>query len=71
MPVYAASEKPLKGGTTEDLAENFPAAGGPEVKNFHSLEKVWHDIKKELRAGDVLLIIGAGDIEQLAEWARR
>ena len=71
VPVYAASEKPLKGGTTEDLAENFPAAGGPEVKNFHSLEKVWHDIKKELRAGDVLLIIGAGDIEQLAEWARR
>jgi UDP-N-acetylmuramate--alanine ligase len=71
VPVYAASEKPLKGGTTEDLAGNFPAAGGPEVKNFHSLEKAWHDIKRELRAGDVLLIIGAGDIEQLAEWARR
>jgi UDP-N-acetylmuramate-alanine ligase len=70
VPVYAASEKPLKGGTTEDLAGNFPAAGGPEVKNFHSLEKAWHDIKKELRAGDVLLIIGAGDIEKIGEWSR-
>lgn len=71
LPVYAASEKPLAGGTTDDLFRNFPQSGKPDVKNFLSLEGAWHDIQRELRGGDVLLIIGAGDIEQLAERARR
>lgn len=71
LPVYAASEKPLAGGTTDDLAGNFPKPGKPEVKSFQTLEKAWQDIQCELRAGDVLLIIGAGDIEKIAEWARR
>ena len=71
LPVYAASEKPLAGGTTEDLAKKFPNLGKPEVKSFQTLEKTWQDVQCELRAGDVLLIIGAGDIERMAEWARR
>lgn len=70
LPVYAASENPLAGGTTDDLFGNFPESGSPEVKNLPSLESAWQDIQRELRAGDVLLIIGAGDIEQLAERAR-
>ncbi len=71
LPVYAASEKPLAGGTTDDLFGNFSQSGKPDVKNVLSLEDAWRDIHRELRAGDVLLIIGAGDIEQLAERARR
>jgi len=69
-PVYAASEKPLAGGTTDDLLHKFPTIGTPEVKSFQTLEKTWQDVRCELRAGDVLLIIGAGDIEKMAEWAR-
>lgn len=69
LPVYAASEQPLEGGTTGDLFKKIPAS--KHVKNMSSLEETWQDIQKELRAGDVLLIIGAGDIEQLAERARR
>lgn len=71
LPVYAASEKPLAGGTTDDLFRHFPSLGKPDVKSFQTLEKAWQDIQCELRAGDVLLIIGAGDIEQLAERARQ
>jgi UDP-N-acetylmuramate--alanine ligase len=71
LPVYAASEKPLAGGTTDDLFKKVSALGQPDVKSFQTLEKVWQDIQIELCAGDVLLIIGAGDIERLAEWARR
>ena len=70
LPVYAASEKPLPGGTTEDLLTQLPEDFKDRVNFFPSLEKTWQDIQNELRAGDVLLIIGAGDIEQLAEWAR-
>ena len=71
LPVYAASEKPLAGGTTADLFRNFPPGGKPDVENCESLDAAWLDIQRELRAGDLLLIIGAGDIEQLAERARR
>lgn len=71
LPVYAASEKPLAGGTSEDLMNRFSGDFKNRIKIFQTLEKVWQDIQSELRAGDVLLIIGAGDIEQLAEWARR
>ncbi len=71
LPVYAASEKPLAGGTSEDLMNRFAGDFKNRIKIFQTLEKVWQDIRSELREGDVLLIIGAGDIEQLAEWARR
>ncbi len=37
---------------------------------FQTLEAAWADIQAELREGDLLLIAGAGDIEQLAEKAR-
>jgi len=71
LPVYAASEKPLAGGTSEDLMNRFPVDFKNRIKIFQTLEKVWQDVQDELRAGDVLLIIGAGDVEQLAEWARQ
>jgi UDP-N-acetylmuramate--alanine ligase len=71
LPVYAASEKPLAGGTSEDLMNRFSGDWKNRIKIFQTLEKVWQDVQCELRAGDVLLIIGAGDIAKLAEWARR
>lgn len=92
LPVYAASEKPLEGGTTEDLISHFcryasfgdtkstfaPPEGTElrssdwknRIKFFQSLEKTWQDIQCELRPDDVLLIIGAGDIERMGEWSK-
>ncbi len=71
LPVYAASEAPLQGGTTEDLVAHFPAEWGDRIKPFQALDQAWKYIQSELVEGDVLLIIGAGDIEQMAEWAKR
>ena len=68
-PVYAASEKPLAGGTAEDLMAHFSNLWKNRVIFFQRLEETWQDIRCELRTGDVLLIIGAGDIEKIAEWA--
>jgi UDP-N-acetylmuramate--alanine ligase len=70
LPVYAASEKPLAGGTTEDLMSRFPGDWQNRIKFFKTLEKTWQDIQCELHAGDVLLIIGAGDIERMGEWSK-
>ena len=70
VPVYAASEEPLPGGTVGDLAGHFPASWNGRLVISPSLDQAWNDIAEQLRSGDLLLIIGAGDIEQLAERAR-
>jgi UDP-N-acetylmuramate--alanine ligase len=69
LPVYAASEKPLTGGTTEELMSRFSKDWENRIKSFQSPEKTWQDIQSELRAGDVLLIIGAGDVNKIVECA--
>jgi UDP-N-acetylmuramate--alanine ligase len=69
VPVYAASEEPIAGGTTKDLITRFPLDGQERLRYCLSLETAWPEIQSFLQPGDVLLIIGAGDIEQLAEWA--
>jgi UDP-N-acetylmuramate--alanine ligase len=71
VPVYAASEQPIEGGTTEDLMDRFPVEWNAHLNYSESLEAAWTDIQSELREGDLMLIIGAGDIELLAEWAKQ
>jgi UDP-N-acetylmuramate--alanine ligase len=67
VPVYAASEQPVEGGTTPDLMERFSNDWKDRLRYFHTLDAAWADIQTELRTGDLLLIIGAGDIGQLAK----
>lgn len=66
VPVYAASEQPLEGGTTTDLAARFSRDWTGRLGVCPSLESAWSAIRKELQEGDLLLIIGAGDIEKLS-----
>ncbi|MBN2163454.1 MAG: hypothetical protein JXR25_01095 [Pontiellaceae bacterium] len=70
LPVYAASEAPIEGGTTVDLMNRFPEQWQTKLTLLNDLESGWAAIRPMLMPGDLLLIIGAGDIEQLAEWAR-
>lgn len=67
-PVYAASESPLAGGTSRDLFERFPAG---HAEYAASLDAAWDAALSELQPDDLLLIIGAGDIEKLADRARQ
>jgi len=72
-PVYSAAEKSLPGGTAEDLYEHFrgTTAGAGDVILAGSLEEAWELVSADLGAGDILLIVGAGDVEKIAEWAKR
>ncbi|HSR88183.1 MAG TPA: cyanophycin synthetase, partial [Pontiella sp.] len=70
VPVYAASEQPVEGGTTEDLANRFSREWNARITRCLSLAAAWSDIRSQLHPGDMLLVIGAGDIEQLADWAK-
>lgn len=67
-PVYAASEPPVAGGTHRDLARHFAAQGRP-IEIAQSLLEAWELIRHNWRAGDVLLVVGAGDVEKIAAWA--
>ena len=68
--VYAASEAPLEGGGIADLYVHFrrwrPAL---PVLLARSLEEAWAGLRRRLRAGDLLLVVGAGDVVQIAGWA--
>jgi len=77
VPVYAASEKPLKGGTIWDLYGTFRSRTsnhrfkipGLQVSVATSLEQAWAYFRTQLKPGDLFLVVGAGDVEQIAEWA--
>jgi UDP-N-acetylmuramate--alanine ligase len=69
-PVYAASENPIEGGTSNDLFRLCERAGLQHVENAASLEEAWTNVKDDLRPGDLFLVIGAGDVEKIAAWAK-
>ena len=69
-PVYAASERPVPGGRSEDLLPHF-GPDAPPVTLVQSLLEAWELIRNKWREGDVLLVIGAGEVEQIAGWAAR
>ena len=69
VPVYAASEAVLEGGTSRDLEQKFSKAWSKRLKNVKDLRQAWEGAKSILEQGDLLLIIGAGDVEDVAEWA--
>lgn len=67
-PVYAASESPIAGGTSADLCDRFSKDWAVRLHQPPTLAAAWSEIKPQLRSGDMLLIIGAGDIIQLTRW---
>ena len=69
-PVYAASEPPLAGGTSHDLARHFAKNGVTKLREVESLEAAWNYLCEILRDGDALLVVGAGDVEKIAFWAK-
>ena len=74
-PVYAASESPLPGGGEWDLYARFRAAASddadiPVPMLVSSLAEAWHFLEQSLRPGDLLAVLGAGDVETLAFRAR-
>lgn len=71
VPVYPASEQPLEGGTIGYLYAHFRQAQdagktSPAVALARDLDEVWPYFRETLRDGDLLLVVGAGDVEQVA-----
>ena len=67
LPVYAASEPPLPGGTSEDLLRHFRAApDAPPAEYCPDFPTALRRIPALWQPGDWVLLVGAGDIENLA-----
>lgn len=73
LPVYSASEDPISGGSEFDLYAEFRAQADndtsvPIPKLVQSIEAMGDFLKSPLsplRSGDLLLVVGAGDIVKL------
>jgi UDP-N-acetylmuramate--L-alanine ligase/UDP-N-acetylenolpyruvoylglucosamine reductase len=71
LPVYAASEAPLLGGSSCDLYAHFRKQYPfKPVKLARSIPETWSYLKRTVQPGDFVLIAGAGDVIQLADYVR-
>lgn len=64
--IYSAGETPQPGVTGRLVAEAVTAAGG-DVRYIPSIHSVADAIAGELQDGDVVLLLGAGDVNSIAD----
>jgi UDP-N-acetylmuramate--alanine ligase len=67
MPVYAASEDAIPGVTGEVVADSAFRAGVTSTRYVESRNEALEALARTLREGDTLLVLGAGDVNTLAD----
>lgn len=70
-PVYAASEPPLAGGTSEDLLKHFWRHAGAPAEWAKDLEQAAALVAARWRSGDWVLVVGAGDVEDVGPMLKK
>lgn len=63
LPIYAASEKPMEGITSEALVSEMKAKG-KNVKTLGSLKEMEPVLKAHQKSGQIFLTLGAGSISK-------
>jgi UDP-N-acetylmuramate--alanine ligase len=66
-PIYAASEDPIPGVSAEAIAEAVTRGGHPDCRAVADLAALPGIVRPELRPGDVVITLGAGDIYKSGE----
>ncbi len=64
-PIYAASEPPMDGVSSEALAARIASHGGARVRVLADLEDAPAAVADEARPGDLVLTLGAGSIGRM------
>ena len=67
LPIYAASEKKIEGVTGRLLCEGIQAHGHKEVICADGMPEAVKFLKNNLKSGDILLTLGAGDVWKVGE----
>jgi len=66
LPIYPAREHPIDGISSRLVIDEARRLGHPEVVEGAQLDQAYEQLQAILRSGDVLLTIGAGDVDDLA-----
>ncbi|MBI4826827.1 MAG: UDP-N-acetylmuramate--L-alanine ligase [Nitrospirae bacterium] len=66
MDIYPAGEKPIEGVNSEALCTRIKDAG-KDIDHINKKDEALGRLSEELRAGDILLTLGAGDVWKLGE----
>ncbi|HKI60467.1 MAG TPA: UDP-N-acetylmuramate--L-alanine ligase, partial [Mariprofundaceae bacterium] len=70
LPIYAASEAPINGITSDRMAEGMRQRGHKDVSLCADLEEARAHALRNMRAGKVVVLMGAGSIGGLAQQLR-
>jgi UDP-N-acetylmuramate--alanine ligase len=65
--IYAAGEDPIPGVTSEALYQAIKRRGHMEVELIADKKQIVEQVRKKLNPGDVVLTLGAGDIDKVGE----
>jgi UDP-N-acetylmuramate--alanine ligase len=72
LPVYAASEPMIEGGTICDLYAHFRRQlPHQKITLARNLKECWFYLQNTLSSGDMVLIAGAGDVIELRHYLQR
>ncbi len=66
IPIYAASEKPIPGVTSELICNHLKKFGASPLY-FKEKEEVVNYLKKIVKPNDIVLTVGAGDVYKIGE----
>ncbi len=66
LPIYPAREQPIPGVSSELVVDEAGRLGHPDVTAGAPLDQALAQIEEIVRPGDVLLTVGAGDVDRLA-----
>lgn len=67
VDIYAASEDPIAGVSSEKLAEGIAETTGQMVKYIPKLSKAEEYLESQVQSGDLVITIGAGDVFKIGE----
>jgi UDP-N-acetylmuramate--alanine ligase len=64
--IYAASETPIEGVTAPKLVDGIRAMGHPDVTYIADRGELLETLYQNARPGDMIITMGAGDLNRLA-----
>jgi UDP-N-acetylmuramate--alanine ligase len=67
MDIYPAGEAPIPGITGQTIVEQIQGAGHPAVHWVNSDPGLMARLRADLREGDIVLTLGAGDVWKIGE----
>ena len=69
-PIYRAGERAIEGITHHALAQGVSNHGHRAVHVGESLEEICSLVTKHIQPGDVVITLGAGDVNKICTWLR-